>query len=171
VLHILLRSSKHYACILMNGFYIFCKSNTFVFSPSHSPRSFYFQGFWKSYLFFWHELHNFGSISLPKKSINTHLNFPNYFYFHFCHLQHILFLLLSSFLPLLPFFRNWKGHNMNFFISFVVKMCAWCSPFFLPISYFSFMKHAFHSIEELHKCGRQMKTTCSFEQPLFGDML
>lgn len=131
---------------------------------------FIFKGFENLTLFFWHELHNFGSISLPKKSINTHFNVPNSFYFHFCHLQH-LFLLLSSLPPLLPFFRNWRGHNMNFFISFVFKMCAWCCPFFLPISYLSFTKHAFHSFEELHQCGRQMKTTCSFEQPFSGDML
>lgn len=105
-----------------------------------------------------------------KNSINTHLNFPNSFYFHLCHFQHLLFLLLSSLPPLFPFFRNWRGHNMQFFISFVFKMCAWCSPFFLPIYCFFFMKHAFHSLEELHKCGRQMKTTCSFQQPFFGEV-
>jgi hypothetical protein len=105
----LLKSHKHYACILMNGLYIICKSNIFVFSPSHSPKSFYFQGFWKSYLDFWHELHNLGSILLQKnKSINTHLNFPNSFHFHFCHLQHLFFIVV--FLPSpIAFFSKLKG--------------------------------------------------------------
>jgi len=44
-------------------------------------------------------------------------------------------------------------------------MCAWCSPFFLAISYLSFIKHAFHSFGELHKCGWQRKQHAPLSNP------
>ncbi len=152
------------------GFIFFVNLTLLYFLLHIHQDHFIFKGFENLTLFFCMNFTILAPFHYKTNSINTHFNFPNSFYFHFCHLQH-LFLLLSSLPPLLPFFRNWRGHNLNFFISFVFKMCAWCSPFFLPISYLSFMKHAFHSLEELHKCGRQMKTTCSFQQSFFGDML
>lgn len=76
------------------GFIFFVNLTLLYFLLHIHQDHFIFKGFENLTLVFGMNFTILAPLDYKKYSINTHLNFPNSFYFHFCHLQHLLFFIV-----------------------------------------------------------------------------